>query len=103
MDRKIPRVAAGVLAMTMGLAVVALPDDRKGEQLVLLTSHADPRREDFLAHAQAAGLPELLVPRQLFGGCDLPLLGSGKTDYPGVTQLAADLIAGRLPGLATPT
>lgn len=62
-------------------AVVAIADDRKGEQLVLITTRSNAGREDILAHFRTQGLPELLAPRKLVVVDKLPLLGTGKTDY----------------------
>ncbi|MEQ8354917.1 MAG: acyl-[ACP]--phospholipid O-acyltransferase [Kiloniellaceae bacterium] len=73
-------------------AVVALPDARKGEQLVLLTERAAAGRDEISTHARAAGASELMVPRQIFTVEKLPLLGSGKIDHPGVRTLAEELL-----------
>ncbi len=69
-------------------AVVALPDQRKGEQLVLVTTAQHPSATDLAAHFKACGLPELMVPRTFVSVAALPLLGTGKTDYIGVKTLA---------------
>ena len=42
--------------------VVALPDPRKGEQIVLITDKSDADRDALLAHARQQGFPELWVP-----------------------------------------
>jgi acyl-[acyl-carrier-protein]-phospholipid O-acyltransferase/long-chain-fatty-acid--[acyl-carrier-protein] ligase len=68
-------------------AVVAVPDERKGEQLVLVTDHADATREAILAQIQAQGGPELACPRNIMVVEEVPMLGSGKTDYPAVQGL----------------
>jgi len=68
--------------------VVSLPDPRKGEQLVLVTDKADAARGDLLDGARAAGMPELWVPRQIVTVPSIPLLGSGKVDFPMTMQLA---------------
>lgn len=73
-------------------AVVALPDPRKGEQLVLVTDRGEAGRSDLLAAAKAAGVSELAVPRQILTVPAVPLLGTGKTDYPAVSRLAMDRI-----------
>ena len=91
--------AAGKLWPGADVAVVSLPDERKGEQLVLLTDREAATRESFLTHAQQNGLPEIMVPRHFFANQTVPLLGTGKTDYPRAQSLAEDLISGRLPGL----
>ena len=73
-------------------AVLAVPDARKGEQLVLLTTQpgADPRT--LLAFARERGTPELAVPRTMHVIDKLPLLGSGKTDYPAAQRMLDALI-----------
>ena len=73
-------------------AVVALPDARKGEQLVLVTERSDASREAIASHAREIGLPELFLPRQVLTVKSLPLLGSGKADYGAVAKLAAAAI-----------
>jgi acyl-[acyl-carrier-protein]-phospholipid O-acyltransferase / long-chain-fatty-acid--[acyl-carrier-protein] ligase len=60
--------------------VVALPDPRKGERLILLIPDASATREQFLRHAKAKGASELAVPAEILVG-SVPLLGSGKPDY----------------------
>jgi acyl-[acyl-carrier-protein]-phospholipid O-acyltransferase/long-chain-fatty-acid--[acyl-carrier-protein] ligase len=75
-------------------AVVALPDARRGERLVLV-SEAPPnssegvRRDALVDAAHREGLPELAIPRDIVTVAALPLLGSGKTDYPAAQRLAA--------------
>ena len=76
----------------VGHAVIALPDARKGEQLVLLTEQAGADRAQFLAHAQAAGLTELMVPRTILAGAKIPLLGSGKVDMVATLALVEELM-----------
>lgn len=70
-------------------AVVALPDARRGERLVLVSEAPAVRRDALIEAAQRERLPELAIPRDIVAGMKLPLLGSGKTDYPAVTRLAA--------------
>ncbi|OAN55946.1 2-acyl-glycerophospho-ethanolamine acyltransferase [Paramagnetospirillum marisnigri] len=69
------------------VAVVAVPDDRKGEQLVLVTDRAGADRAQVLAHFKMRGLAELLVPRTVMVVGKLPLLGTGKTDYVALKSL----------------
>jgi acyl-[acyl-carrier-protein]-phospholipid O-acyltransferase / long-chain-fatty-acid--[acyl-carrier-protein] ligase len=69
-------------------AVVAVADERKGEQLVMLTDRADAIREAVLAHFRGQGLAELLVPKAVLKVDRIPLLGTGKTDYVGAKALA---------------
>jgi acyl-[acyl-carrier-protein]-phospholipid O-acyltransferase/long-chain-fatty-acid--[acyl-carrier-protein] ligase len=69
-------------------AAVAVPDGRKGEQVVLATDFPDARRLDLVAWAQNHGVSELTVPRRLLVLPAIPLLATGKTDYVAVQKLA---------------
>jgi acyl-[acyl-carrier-protein]-phospholipid O-acyltransferase / long-chain-fatty-acid--[acyl-carrier-protein] ligase len=71
-------------------AVVAVPDAKRGEQLVLVTAHADAARPALLTAARDAGLPEIFVPRSIVRVPAVPILGTGKIDYVGVARLAAE-------------
>lgn len=66
---------------------VALPDKRKGEQVVLVTDTPEADRQDFLDYAKRNGIPELFVPRAILVVNAIPVLGSGKIDYAGTTEL----------------
>ncbi len=78
---------------TAGHAVVAIADPRKGEQLVLLTTQKDLSRQMVAASAREAGLPEIFVPRTIVNVKEIPVLGTGKTDYVSVTRLATEFTA----------
>ena len=69
-------------------AVVAIPDPRKGERLVLVTTQIDAAREPMLREARANGATELAVPASIVTVDKLPLLGTGKTDYVTIKDLA---------------
>lgn len=68
-------------------AVAAIKDDRKGERIVLLTEHESASRADFLALAKARGAQDLMVPAEVRFVSKVPVLGSGKVDFSGVTRL----------------
>jgi acyl-[acyl-carrier-protein]-phospholipid O-acyltransferase/long-chain-fatty-acid--[acyl-carrier-protein] ligase len=68
-------------------AVVSLPDFQKGEQLVLVTTKPDAARAELSAQARADGMSELSVPKRIITLDKLPLLGTGKADYPAVLAL----------------
>jgi len=70
-------------------AVVALPDSRRGERLLLVSEAPEVKREALVEAAHRERLPEIAIPREVFRVAALPLLGSGKTDYPAVQRLAA--------------
>ncbi len=71
-------------------AVVAVPDGRKGEALVLLTTQPDAAVPALLAHARSKGAAEIAVPRVIRLVPALPLLGTGKVDYAAATRLATE-------------
>jgi acyl-[acyl-carrier-protein]-phospholipid O-acyltransferase/long-chain-fatty-acid--[acyl-carrier-protein] ligase len=62
-------------------AVLALPDPKKGERLILITDRQDAEAGPLIAHAQATGTPEIAVPRKIVRVPEIPVLGAGKTDY----------------------
>lgn len=68
-------------------ACVTVPDPQKGEQLVLLTTRLQAGRAELATRARAEGVGELQVPKRIVYINAMPLLGSGKTDYPAVTAL----------------
>lgn len=70
-------------------AVVAVPDAKKGEQLVLLTTQDDATRDALRTHLQSEGMSELMAPKHVKTVDDIPVLGTGKTDYV-TAQLLAD-------------
>lgn len=68
-------------------AVVAIPDARKGEQLILVTTNDKAERKALSAYASDNGISELSVPKTIKTTDKLPVLGSGKTDYTRVMDL----------------
>jgi acyl-[acyl-carrier-protein]-phospholipid O-acyltransferase/long-chain-fatty-acid--[acyl-carrier-protein] ligase len=72
---------------------MAVPDPRKGERIVLVTTSSDLDRDRLSHAARAKGLSELVVPADLIRVATLPLLGSGKTDYPAVRHLLDERLA----------
>ncbi len=69
-------------------AVVAVPDARRGEALVVMTSAAGMDRASLLAAARQVGMREITVPDRFMVVDTLPLLGTGKTDYVTIEKLA---------------
>jgi acyl-[acyl-carrier-protein]-phospholipid O-acyltransferase/long-chain-fatty-acid--[acyl-carrier-protein] ligase len=62
-------------------AVVAMPDPKKGERLILVTDRAAAEAGPLVAHAKSIGAPEIAVPRKIINVPEIPVLGTGKTDY----------------------
>ena len=81
--------AAATLWAEAQHAVVAVPDAKKGEQLVLLTTEKGADMSALRKFMRAEGMSELMAPKYLKLVDDIPVLGTGKTDYV-TTQLLAD-------------
>ncbi len=62
-------------------AVLNLPDAKKGEQLILVTTYAQAARDALVSHAKTNQLAEISIPKKIVILKELPLLGSGKVDY----------------------
>lgn len=74
-------------------AVVAVPDRKKGEQLVLMTTDPGLDRQRLNEVLKQAGVSELMMPRIIISVPELPALGSGKTDYVTISRLAREKTA----------
>jgi acyl-[acyl-carrier-protein]-phospholipid O-acyltransferase / long-chain-fatty-acid--[acyl-carrier-protein] ligase len=74
-------------------AAAVLPDKRKGEQIVLLTTHPKADRSDLQRWAQDHGVNELSLPRKIFQVPAIPVLGTGKMDIGAVQKLAVEMAA----------
>lgn len=74
-------------------AAVALPDTRKGEQIIVLSEYPDCDRSELVSAAKRSGAPELSIPKRVVHCEEVPLLGSGKIDYPALRELAKIVVA----------
>ena len=68
-------------------AVIALPDPKKGERLILVTDRRDADAGPLVEHARAIGAPDIAVPRKIIRVAEIPVLGTGKTDYVAVQRM----------------
>jgi acyl-[acyl-carrier-protein]-phospholipid O-acyltransferase / long-chain-fatty-acid--[acyl-carrier-protein] ligase len=73
-----------------GYAVVAIPDKKKGEQIVLYTTMPKPDRKALATAMKAQGATELMIPKNIVSLEAMPLLGSGKTDYAALQRRAKE-------------
>jgi acyl-[acyl-carrier-protein]-phospholipid O-acyltransferase/long-chain-fatty-acid--[acyl-carrier-protein] ligase len=69
-------------------AILAMPDERKGERLVLLTTFKGASKAEVSAHLKRKQAAELMAPAEVRVIEAMPLLGSGKTDYVALGRLA---------------
>lgn len=68
-------------------AVISLPDERKGEVIVLFTDCHDISKEIVHKHFKSIGLSELFLPRIIQTVKEIPVLATGKVDYMGLKEL----------------
>jgi acyl-[acyl-carrier-protein]-phospholipid O-acyltransferase/long-chain-fatty-acid--[acyl-carrier-protein] ligase len=73
------------------LVVTGVPDEKKGERLVVLHTLPEPQLRELTGRLGGLGLPNLWMPRaESFHRVDaIPVLGTGKTDLRTVRDLAA--------------
>jgi acyl-[acyl-carrier-protein]-phospholipid O-acyltransferase/long-chain-fatty-acid--[acyl-carrier-protein] ligase len=69
-------------------AVVAVPDKRRGERIVLVTTANDADPNELRTFGKKAGAADLMVPNDIVKVEEIPVLGSGKTDYVSTRRLA---------------
>ena len=68
------------------VAVVTRPDADKGEQLIAVTNKADLTGAEIREAVTGSGLPNLAVPREIKVLPEIPVLGSGKVNYPELSK-----------------
>ena len=68
------------------VAVVTRPDADKGAQLIAATNKAELELGEIRKAITAAGLPNLAAPREIKVLGEIPVLGSGKVNYPELSQ-----------------
>jgi acyl-[acyl-carrier-protein]-phospholipid O-acyltransferase/long-chain-fatty-acid--[acyl-carrier-protein] ligase len=71
-------------------AVTAVPDEKKGERLIVLHKPMKKPVREVLDRLQAAGLPNLFIPSSdsFIQVEQIPLLGTGKLDLRGIKEVA---------------
>ena len=72
LDKLYPQTLQGILTQ---------PDEKKGEQLVLITNKEDADIKTIREYFRNQGLSELWMPKKVIYRKDIPVLGSGKIDY----------------------
>ena len=68
-------------------AAVSMPDDKKGEQIILVTDCKEAARADISKKIKAGGLPDLMRPKSIMKVDHMPVLATGKIDHVGVERL----------------
>jgi len=77
-------------------SVVSIPDARKGEQLVFVTTYKKANKKDLSLYASQNGITELAVPKTILEIDKMPVLGSGKTDYTTVQKFVEDRLINKI-------
>ena len=80
-------VVVGGLWPDAAHAVVALPDLKKGEQLILVTTHKEVTKEEVREGIRASGYSDLLTPKSIIIVEEMIVLGTGKIDYVNVQKM----------------
>lgn len=81
-------------------AALTVADRRKGEKIVLATTTQDADKRQIARKTKQEGMTKLMVPSDIVTMQDIPVLGSGKTDYV-TTQERVMALLGRLRRAAT--
>ena len=70
------------------IAVVGVPDEAKGEALILLSTDPDIGPVDLRKKLLDDGIPALWIPKKIIDVPEIPILASGKLDIKGCEDLA---------------
>ena len=70
-------------------AAVAVPDKRRGERIVLVTTQTSARKDEIIAYSRRYGATEMMIPDDIVNVDAIPVLGSGKVDYAAAARLVA--------------
>ena len=73
-------------------AAVAVADSRKGERIVLVTTRMPALRDELREYSRRFGATDLMVPAAIVNVPEIPVLGSGKTDYVTAQKIADEWI-----------
>lgn len=72
------------------VVVTSVPDEKKGERLIVLHKKINYTPDHITEHLRGAGLPNIYIPSKdsFLEVAEIPLLGTGKLDLKGVSDLA---------------
>ena len=77
------------------IAVLAAPDARKGERLVLLTTNKHANRSEAIAHLKYKHAADLMMPSEVMLIDTMPVMGTGKIDYVGLAGMLKEKLASK--------
>jgi acyl-[acyl-carrier-protein]-phospholipid O-acyltransferase/long-chain-fatty-acid--[acyl-carrier-protein] ligase len=70
-------------------AAISVPDKRRGERIVLITTQSPARKDEIIAYSKRYGATEMMIPDDIVNVDAIPVLGTGKTDYAATSRLVA--------------
>lgn len=76
-------------------AAITRPDAGRGEMIIICSQDANLKRDQLQRAARELGAPELAIPRRILHIDKIPMLGTGKKDYPQISKLAEEQIASK--------
>jgi acyl-[acyl-carrier-protein]-phospholipid O-acyltransferase/long-chain-fatty-acid--[acyl-carrier-protein] ligase len=71
-------------------AAVSVPCARKGEKVVLISDNPNAELTQLIHWAQEKGAPEIALPKKIIKITEIPVLGTGKTDYQTIQKMACE-------------
>ncbi|MDR0952630.1 MAG: hypothetical protein LBM71_00315, partial [Elusimicrobiota bacterium] len=74
-------------------AVVAIADDKRGEQILMYTSNPVADLKTVQEGLRAQGYSELWAPKKLVILEELPVMGTGKVDYVKLEEMSVSKVA----------
>ncbi|MGZ8163418.1 MAG: acyl-[ACP]--phospholipid O-acyltransferase, partial [Methylobacter sp.] len=72
-------------------AAISLPDAKKGEMVILVTTQKQATLSDLAAASK--GVAYISLPKKILVVDSIPLMATGKVNYPAVTELAANKLS----------
>ncbi|MBI5083808.1 MAG: AMP-binding protein [Acidobacteria bacterium] len=72
---------------------IVRPDANRGEMIVLCTQDKNLRRDQLQLAGRQMGAPDLAIPRRIFYIDKIPMLGTGKKDYPALSRWVEEELA----------
>jgi acyl-[acyl-carrier-protein]-phospholipid O-acyltransferase/long-chain-fatty-acid--[acyl-carrier-protein] ligase len=78
----------------LSFAVTGVPDEKKGERLIVLHTISDDKVKEVQSGLANSGLPNIWIPRPnaFFRVEKIPLLGTGKLDLRAIREQAMSLV-----------
>jgi acyl-[acyl-carrier-protein]-phospholipid O-acyltransferase/long-chain-fatty-acid--[acyl-carrier-protein] ligase len=69
------------------VAAICIPDEKKGEQIILFTQDKSLTREKIIKLAREKNVSELLIPKKIIVIPEIPVLATGKINYRKILEI----------------